>query len=69
MQAQRVLVLGRLCVEGLVTGLRRGGDGLSVKRVKGGLDGVCLGGSSRRRSAGAHVGLGSTCPGGGFWDV
>jgi hypothetical protein len=47
----------------------RGGDGLSVRWVGGGPVGVCWGGSSSSRSAGEQVELGSTCPGGGFWDA
>ena len=65
----RVLALGGFSVWGLVGRPRRGGDGLSVKWVRGGPVGVCWGGSSSSRSAGEHAVLGSTCPGGGFWDA
>ena len=63
----RVLALGGGCsMWGLVGRPRRGGDGLSVKWVRGGPVGVCWGGSSSSRSAGEHAVLGSTCRGVGF---
>ena len=39
-----------------------------MKWMGGGLVGVCWGGGSSSRIAGEQAELGSTCPGGGFWD-